>query len=331
MNFVINLNKPKGITSHQAVENVRRISGIKKAGHAGTLDPLATGVLLVCTGEATKITRFLSDLDKEYIAEVKLGEKTDTYDAEGEVTEKIEGFSLRREDIERILPGFTGTIEQIPPMYSAVKMGGKPLYKLARKGLTVEREKRVVTVHDIRITGFEMPFVELRVSCSKGTYVRSLCNDIGDALGVGAHITGLVRTRIGGFNVEDSVTLDELENLLRKCHAEPASPAGRLVSASVETLKRPMKQVQGKVQGDIKDIKGVLPSIHSIDSALRHLGELRLTEGDFSRARNGIPIRCSDSSFQDGEYILLKDPSGSLFAIGKAADRAIKIERMLHI
>ncbi len=313
MNCVINLNKPKGITSHQAVENVRRISGIKKAGHAGTLDPLATGVLLVCTGEATKITRFLSDLDKEYIAVVKLGEKTDTYDAEGEVTEKSEGFSLRREDVERILPEFTGTIEQLPPMYSAVKLGGKPLYKLARKGLTVEREKRVVTVHDIRITGFELPFVALRVSCSKGTYVRALCNDIGEALGVGAHITGLVRTRIGGFSVEDSVALDELENLLRKCHAE-------LVSASLETLKR--------VQGDIK---GVLPSIHSIGSALRHLGELRLTEGDFSRARNGLPIRRCDSSFQDGEYILLKDPSGNLFAIGKAADRSIKIERMLHI
>ncbi|MCL4475220.1 MAG: tRNA pseudouridine(55) synthase TruB [Nitrospirae bacterium] len=297
MNFVINLNKPKGITSHQAVEKVRRISGIRKAGHAGTLDPLATGVLLVCTGEATKITRFLSDLDKEYVVVMKLGEKTDTYDAEGTVIEKTEGFSLGQEDIERILPGFTGIIEQVPPMYSAVKMGGKPLYKLARKGVTVERGKRVVTVHEIRITGFSLPFLEMRVSCSKGTYIRSLCNDVGEVLGVGAHITGLERTRIGGFSVADSLTLDEVEGLIK-----------------------------GQRQGENPP-----PGLSSIDAALGQLRDLSLSENDFSRVRNGLPMRCPDDQPLSEEFIRLKDPSGKLFAIGRVTDRTIKIERMLHI
>lgn len=294
---VINLNKPKGITSHQAVEKVRRTSGIKKAGHAGTLDPLATGVLLVCTGEATKITRFLSDLDKEYVVVVKLGEKTDTYDAEGTVTAKSEGFSLEKEDIERILPGFTGTIEQIPPMFSAVKMGGKPLYKLARKGVTVEREKRVVTVHEITITAFSLPFLEMRVSCSKGTYIRSLCNDIGEVLGIGAHISALERTRIGDFSVADSLTLEEVEGL-----------AGR----------------QGR-GGSLP------PGLSGIDAALGHLRDLSVAENDFSRVRNGLPMRCPDGLFLPDQYLRLKDPSGKLFAIGKVKDCTIRIERMLHI
>ncbi len=294
---VINLNKPRGITSHQAVDKVRKSLGIRKAGHAGTLDPIATGVLLVCTGEATKITRFLSDLDKEYAVIVKLGEKTATYDAEGAVTERAEGFSVEKEDIERILPNFTGTIEQVPPMYSAVKIGGKPLYKLARKGLTVERGKRVVTVHEIRITRFSLPFLEMRISCSKGTYIRSLCNDLGEVLGIGAHITGLERTRIGGFSVADSVTLDELEGLIRG-------------------------------QGQYENLP---PALSGIDAALGHLKYLVLSESDFSRGRNGLPFRCPGDSSLSEEFIRLKDPSGKLFAIGRVADRVIKIERMLHI
>ena len=211
MNAVINLNKPKGISSQQAVTRVKRITGVKKAGHAGTLDPMATGILLVCTGEATKITRFLSDLDKEYLAVMKLGEKTDTYDSEGTVIQKSEGFSLQRQDIEDVLAGFRGTIEQTPPMFSALKMAGRPLYSLARRGIMVERARREVTIFGIEIAGFSLPFVEMRISCSKGTYIRSLCNDIGEILGMGAHITSLQRTRIGRFHIEDSITLDELQ------------------------------------------------------------------------------------------------------------------------
>ncbi|HXX81717.1 MAG TPA: tRNA pseudouridine(55) synthase TruB [Thermodesulfovibrionales bacterium] len=211
MNVVINLNKPKGISSQQAVTRVKRITGVKKAGHAGTLDPMATGILLVCTGEATKITRFLSDLDKEYLTMMKLGEKTDTYDSEGAVVQRSEGFSLEQEDVENVLSKFRGTIEQIPPMFSALKMGGRPLYSLARRGIMVERARREVTIHGMEITGFSLPFVEVKISCSKGTYIRSLCNDIGETLGMGAHITSLQRTRIGRFRIEDSITLDELQ------------------------------------------------------------------------------------------------------------------------
>jgi tRNA pseudouridine55 synthase len=211
MNVVINLNKPKGISSQQAVTRVKRITGVRKAGHAGTLDPMATGVLLVCTGEATKITRFLSDLDKEYLTVMKLGEKTDTYDSEGTVVQRSEGFSLVKEDIEKVLEGFRGIITQTPPMFSALKVGGQPLYALARRGIIVERAGREITIHGMEITGFNLPFVEMKISCSKGTYVRSLCNDIGEALGTGAHITDLQRTRTGEFRIEDSVTLEDLE------------------------------------------------------------------------------------------------------------------------
>jgi len=211
MNVVINLNKPKGISSQQAVTRVKRITGVKKAGHAGTLDPMATGILLVCTGEATKITRFLSDLDKEYLTVMKLGEKTDTYDSEGTVVQRNEDFSLEKEDVENVLAGFRGTIEQTPPMFSALKMGGRPLYSLARRGIMVERARREITIHEMEITEFSLPFVGMRISCSKGTYIRSLCNDIGEMLGMGAHITSLQRTVIGRFRIEDSVTLDELQ------------------------------------------------------------------------------------------------------------------------
>lgn len=291
MNTIINLNKPKGISSQEAVNLAKRMLGVRKAGHAGTLDPIATGILLVCTGEATKVTRFLSDLDKEYVAVVKLGEKTDTLDAEGEPIEKIEGFWLGQEDVERVVAKFTGTIEQTPPMYSAVKVGGRPLYKLARKGITVERAKRRVTVYGVEITGFGLPFVEMRISCSKGTYIRSLCSDIGDALGVGAHLFELTRTRIGDFRLEDSVELDDFGGIAR----------------------------------DLSHKSG------SISEALSHLNELGLSEAEFVRARKGLPISFQESDFSPGSFIRLNDPSGNLFAIGRAACTEIKIERILHI
>ncbi|NTU42203.1 MAG: tRNA pseudouridine(55) synthase TruB [Nitrospirales bacterium] len=210
MNIVINLNKGFGISSQDAVTQVKRAFKVKKAGHAGTLDPIATGVLLVCLNEATKVTSCLSDLDKEYVLTAKLGESTDTYDTEGKVTKTVTDFHVTQEDIERVLQSYIGDIEQVPPMYSAIKMDGQPLYKLARKGIEVERKPRKVTIHAIEILSFESPFVRLKVSCTKGTYVRSLCHDMGEALGTGAHITELIRTRIGGFRIEDSATIDEL-------------------------------------------------------------------------------------------------------------------------
>jgi tRNA pseudouridine55 synthase len=210
MNIIVNLNKDKGITSQHAVTAVRRVFKAKKAGHTGTLDPLATGVMLVCLNEATKIASLIESLEKEYIATAKLGESTDTLDSEGTIIRKADAFTITAADIERILPRFTGEIEQVPPMYSALKVSGKPLYKLARKGIEVERKPRKVTVGTLEILGFANPYFTLRIVCSKGTYVRSICNDIGDALGVGAHMTDLVRTRVGNFRIEDSAKIGEL-------------------------------------------------------------------------------------------------------------------------
>jgi len=291
MHVVINLNKPKGISSHQAVTQVKRISGVKKAGHAGTLDPMATGILLVCVGEATKITRFLSDLDKEYLTVMKLGEKTDTYDAEGTVVQRNEAFSLEEKDVESVLAGFRGTIEQVPPMFSALKMSGEPLYSLARRGIVVERAGRSVTVYRMEITGFSLPYVEMKISCSKGTYVRSLCNDIGEALGVGAHVTSLQRTRIGQFRIENSVTIDELR--------ESQAAAGN--------------------------------ALVSIDEALGHMREIILDETDFSRVRNGLSVRQPASNLPQGGFVRLKDPCGHLFAVGRVFESTVKMERMLHL
>jgi tRNA pseudouridine55 synthase len=207
---VINLDKPRGITSHEAVTRVRKLLGIKKAGHAGALDPLATGVLLVCAGEATKISRFLMDLGKEYVATMKFGERTDTLDADGKVIETDEGFSFGPGEVEAVLSRFRGAIRQRPPMYSALKVGGKPLYKLARKGEEVERAEREVRIYGLAAEDFSPPLLRLRVSCSRGTYIRVLVDDIGRALGTVAHMTELRRVRIGGFGVEGSAGLEEL-------------------------------------------------------------------------------------------------------------------------
>jgi tRNA pseudouridine55 synthase len=210
MNIVINLNKPQDVSSHQAVRKVKRLFAARKAGHAGTLDPIATGVLLVCLNEATKITRFLSDLDKEYVVRMKLGERTDTYDSTGIVIERADYQSATENDIRRTLAGFTGLIRQTPPMYSAVKMCGRPLYKLARKGIVLSRRERTVTINGIDLLSINKPYVDLKIACSKGTYVRTLCDDIGNALGVGAYMVSLVRTRIGAFRIEDSLSFDGL-------------------------------------------------------------------------------------------------------------------------
>ena len=210
LNVVINLNKPEGISSQQAVTKVKRLFGAKKAGHAGTLDPLATGVLVVCLNEATKITRFLMDLDKEYAVRLKLGESTDTYDSTGRTIEQKDYQGIRESDIREIMPAFQGRIRQTPPMYSAIKMQGQTLYKLARKGITLDVPEREVTISGIDFITFDPPFLELIISCSKGTYIRSFCNDLGNALGVGAHMTALKRTKVGIFGIEDAVSIEQL-------------------------------------------------------------------------------------------------------------------------
>lgn len=207
---VLLLDKASGMTSNDALQKARRLFSAAKGGHTGTLDPMATGLLPLCFGEATKFSADLLDADKTYEADVKLGITTDTGDAEGQVLTNA-AVTTSIADVERLLPRFTGPIKQIPPMHSALKRDGRPLYELARQGIEVEREARDVTIHALDMLGLEGDVLRLRVSCSKGTYIRVLAADIGQALGCGAHLTALRRTRVGDLVLERSVTLSQLE------------------------------------------------------------------------------------------------------------------------
>ena len=209
---VVLLDKASGLTSNSALQGARRLFSAAKAGHTGTLDPLATGLLPLCFGEATKFSADLLNADKTYEADLLFGITTDTGDAEGTIVlQRPVAFS--QSDLETALLGFLGPIRQIPPMYSALKRDGKPLYELARQGIEVEREAREVTIHELQLLDFSGDRCRLRVSCSKGTYIRTLAEDIGNILGCGAHLTALRRTVVGPLSIDDAVTLEHLNTL----------------------------------------------------------------------------------------------------------------------
>jgi len=207
---VLVIQKPQNWTSHDVVNKARRLLQEKKIGHTGTLDPLATGVLVLCVGKATKIVRYLEADDKEYTAELKLGATTDTLDSAGSILEPREYTPLTRDDIQHALERFRGTILQRPPAYSALKVSGVPSYRLARQGTILEHEERPVTISEITLLEYRDPLVRFSVTCSKGTYIRTLCADIGAFLGAGAHLTALVRTRSGRFRIEHALDLEQL-------------------------------------------------------------------------------------------------------------------------
>jgi tRNA pseudouridine55 synthase len=209
---VLLLDKPLGLTSNDALQKARRLFSAAKGGHTGTLDPLATGLLPLCFGEATKFSADLLDADKTYEAVLKLGVTTDSGDAEGAVIATA-AVNVEKADILNALPRFVGAIQQVPPMHSALKRNGRPLYELARQGIEVERPPRAVTIHAIDCLGFAGDLLTLRVACSKGTYIRVLAADIGQALGCGAHLAALRRTRVGDLDLARAVTLAELEAL----------------------------------------------------------------------------------------------------------------------
>ncbi len=293
MDLIINLNKPHGVTSHQAVTGVKRLLGVKKAGHTGTLDPAATGVLLICLNEATKVSRFLLNMDKRYRARIKLGERTDTYDAEGTVIEQKDASALTEKDVVRAVRMFEGSITQKPPMYSAVKVQGRKLYELARKGVEVERMERRVQINELRVLGFDLPYFDLEVSCSKGTYIRTLCDDIGSVLGIGAVLYSLERSAIGPFEIKNSVSPEEL---------------GRR---------------------DFFEYKK--QSFCSIDEALSDFREVVLDEADYLGAMRGIPIKINKiKDLPAGSIVKLKGPLGDLFGIGLVDSDRIRIERILN-
>ena len=210
---VLNIYKEKGYTSHDVVAKLRGIVGQKKIGHTGTLDPDAVGVLPVCLGKATKLCDMLTDKNKTYETVILLGKVTDTQDISGEVLAENETSHLTEENVVNAVMSFVGDYMQIPPMYSALKVNGKKLYELAREGIEIERKARPVTILDIQIKEINLPRVKMEVSCSKGTYIRTLCHDIGDKLGCGACMEELIRTKVSRFEIQDSLTLGQVQEL----------------------------------------------------------------------------------------------------------------------
>ena len=333
-NFVINLNKPKDISSQKAVIRVKHLFAVRKAGHAGTLDPIATGVLIVCLNEATKITRFISDLDKEYIVRLKLGERTDTYDLTGKIIGKADFSLIKEADIHNVLNNFIGRIKQMPPMYSAIKIGGQPLYKLARLGINIKRPMRTINIYKIAPICFNLPYLDLKISCSKGTYIRTLCDDIGNVLGVGAHMVSLERTRIGMFRIEDSASIDKLNCNKDACHSIDSAIShlheikldedsyqkarnGMSIILSFEALAKvsnehppqPLPQPLPSREGNTP----LHPSQEGI--VLSPLAGEGKGEGQFSAIN---------------QYVRLKSPENILFGIGKVENDRITIERLLN-
>jgi tRNA pseudouridine55 synthase len=261
MNGVLVVDKPRGITSFDVVAEVRRVLGERRVGHTGTLDPMATGVLPVCVGEATKLVPFLMSGDKEYEAELRFGVTTDTLDATGTVTSETNAANVSRSDVERAIPGFVGAIQQRPPMHSALRVGGQRLYELARQGLEIERKARTVVVHSFELLAFEAPMATVRVRCGKGTYVRSVAADLGAELGVGAHLTALRRTRVGPFTIAQALSLDALTAELRLM-----SPAEALADHATVPLD----------DAQVRDVRA---------GKLRTIAELRAPDGAGTHVR----------------------------------------------
>lgn len=226
---VLLLDKSRDVSSNGALVAVKRIFNAEKAGHTGTLDPFATGLLPLCLGEATKFAQDLLEADKTYEAVLHLGITTNTADSEGEVLER-KNVDVHRAQIDVLLPQFTGELKQTPPMYSALKRDGKPLYEYARAGITLEREARTITIHELNILDYQSPFLRIHVRCSKGTYIRTLGEDLGLALGCGAHLSELRRTAVGGLQVTDAITLAALTEESEDLRAQHLQPVDTLIS-----------------------------------------------------------------------------------------------------
>jgi tRNA pseudouridine55 synthase len=254
---ILNIDKPQGQTSYRVVAMVKRLSGERRVGHAGTLDPDATGVLPVCLGQGTRITEFLMDATKTYRAEIELGVATDTYDASGEVTRRGDPSGITREQVEATLSLFRGRTEQTPPMYSAVKHRGQRLYELARAGIEVARKSRPAVIHRLEIADWQPPLVTIEVECGKGTYIRSLAHDLGEALGCGAYLKSLVRLSYGPFFVRDAVTVPQLEDAFRDGY-----------------WKR---------------------FVHPVDSVLLHWRAVVVDDATEKNIRNGVPVTLEDA------------------------------------
>lgn len=284
---MLNIYKEAGYTSGDVVARLRGILHMKKIGHTGTLDPDAEGVLPVCLGNGTKLCDLIADRDKEYEAVFRLGITTDTQDMSGKVLKCVSdeevAAAVSEDKILSAAQQFTGEIMQIPPMYSAVKVGGKRLYQLARQGMTIERKARSVHIYELEVLDMKLPEVKIRVRCSKGTYIRTLCQDLGDKLGVGAALEHLLRTRVGQFHLEEAMTLDEAERIM-------------------------------KTEGPERMAEIVLP----VDSFFSDSPGAVVRESAAKYLRNGNTIRRSSTDLRERPpkgYVRMYDPNGSFRAI----------------
>jgi len=296
MGFV-NANKPSGWTSHDVVAKVRSLlkgvlSAPVKVGHVGTLDPMATGVLPLCIGKATKAAQYLVAEEKTYRAVMKLGERTDTQDATGAVLSRADQQAITgidRARIEAVCREFVGPIRQLPPMYSAVKVAGRPLYKAARAGMEVDRAPREVVIASLQVLEIDGPLVTIKVDCSKGTYIRTLCADIGDRLGVGAHLARLERLRVGPFGLEQAVTLERIEAAIR--------------SGAIDTVVTPVERV------------------------LAHLPVVIVDGPAAERVGHGAPVPLSAANgaapWREGQIVRIQRTEGDVIAIGRTAVESV--------
>jgi len=237
INGIINVNKPPGITSMDVIRRIRRASGLRRVGHSGTLDPLASGVMVVALGVAARLLEYVTEFNKSYAAKIELGKSTDTYDGEGEILSSELKVMVSDSDVRSAIQTFKGTQSQIPPMHSAIKVNGIKLYDLARKGITIDRAPRLVNLYDAYISDFKSPELDLQITCSKGFYVRTFANDLGIQLGCGAYLKELVRTSVGKFNIEDSLSLDFIETNLQKNKS-------RILLQKLETVLDPIPKLR---------------------------------------------------------------------------------------
>lgn len=284
VNGILLLDKPLGASSNQALQRVKYLYRARKAGHTGSLDPLATGLLPLCFGAATKVSAFLLDADKHYRVRVKLGETTTTADAEGEVVKRVPVVGVDSGKVLAALSRFTGTIEQLPPMYSAVKHQGERLYKLARQGVEVERMPRQVHIYRLELVGFDLPEIEFEVHCSKGTYVRTLAEDIGNRLGCGGHVSALRRTGVGPYGEAEA----------------------RLIS---------MHEVEAAAEGGAGELDGLLLPL---ESALDRWPEVRLSADAAFYLRQGQAVLVPQAPTEG--WVRLYGPSGELLGMGAILD-----------
>ncbi|KTD22692.1 tRNA pseudouridine(55) synthase TruB [Legionella lansingensis] len=290
VNGILLLNKPQGLSSNAVLQQVKRLYRAKKAGHTGSLDPLATGMLPICFGEATKFSQYLLDADKIYEASALLGIKTNTGDALGEIIEQNVDFNVSEAELLAVMAGYIGTIQQTPSMFSALKHKGVPLYKYARKGITLQRPAREVNIFKLELKHFDGKQFDIMVSCSKGTYIRNLVEDIGNSLGIGAHVTRLHRLYTAGFDDERMFSLNELEH----------KPSHELLHYLLPT-----------------------------DRAVRHLSAITLTDSEVIVLRQGRVLQSREHYSVEG-YLRLYDETGNFIGLGEVLpSKTLIVKRLL--